>query len=222
MTKNEKQKKISGRDRAYAYIRSTVLSDPNVTKMFLSEQEVADQIGVSRTPVREAFLLLATENLLQLVPNRGALVVPAGPEEIQQVLQAREMIEVWAAHHLTVSHDVVASALNVRLQMQRDLPDTVSFDEFIELDRLFHLELIQFSGNPVLSQMYDVLQARHFTLGVKAIKRGTERREQVLIEHQAIVDGFASGDANKAEAAIKTHLAATYRSLVLPQLSMHT
>jgi DNA-binding GntR family transcriptional regulator len=217
MAKTNRSKKISGRDRAYRYVRGVVLSDPDAAGTFLNEQELADRIGVSRTPVREALFMLATENLLQLVPNRGALVVPAGPEEIQQVLQAREMIEIWSVRHGVSDLATVARALGARLQAQRDLPASASFDEFMELDRLFHLELIRLSGNPVLSQMYDVLQARHFTLGVKAIKRSAGRRDQVLAEHQAIVDGFAASDIGRTEAAIKTHLEATFKSLVMPR-----
>ncbi|WP_288425437.1 GntR family transcriptional regulator [uncultured Agrobacterium sp.] len=217
MANGKKEKKISGRDRAYTYIRNVILSDPATAGTFLSEQDVADQVGVSRTPVREAFLRLATENLLQLVPNRGALVLATGPQEIRQVLQAREMIEVWSARHALSNYSSVAKAMAARLQAQKELAADASFEEFIELDRLFHLELIKFSGNPVLSQMYDVLQARHFTLGVRAMRREEMRREHVLIEHEAIVEAFAAGDADRVEKAIKAHLDSTYQSLVLPR-----
>jgi DNA-binding GntR family transcriptional regulator len=52
---------------------------------------------------------------------------------------------------------------------------------------------------------------------VKAIKRSAGRRDQVLAEHQAIVDGFAAGDIDRTEAAIRTHLEATFKSLVMPR-----
>ncbi|AWN53012.1 GntR family transcriptional regulator [Methylobacterium sp. 17Sr1-1] len=211
-----KTKKISGRDRAYSYVRNIILSDPETAGTFLNEQELADRIGVSRTPVREALFMLATENLLQLVPNRGALVIPPSPDEIRQVMQAREMIEVWSVRHRVADHARIAATLEARVQAQRDLPNDAEFETFIELDRQFHLDLIRFSGNPVLSQMYEVLQARHITLGIKAMKRSAERLAQVLAEHQAIVDALAAGDLDRIEAAIRAHLDMTFRSLVLP------
>lgn len=66
----------SGREKAYAYLKDTVLTDPGMQGAFLSEQELADRVGVSRTPVREALLQLAAEDLVELVPKRGARVSP--------------------------------------------------------------------------------------------------------------------------------------------------
>ncbi|MBI0382182.1 GntR family transcriptional regulator, partial [Streptomyces albiflaviniger] len=62
----------SGREKAYAFLKETVLTDPDMQGRFLTEQEIADRIGISRTPIREALLLLAAEDLVQLVPKRGA------------------------------------------------------------------------------------------------------------------------------------------------------
>lgn len=216
MNKGAKEKKISGRDRAYNYVRNILLSEPSAAGTFLNEQELADQIGVSRTPVREALFMLATENLLQLVPNRGALIIPPSPEEIQQIMQAREMIETWSIRNSIANHKEISKALHERLQTQRDLPGNDGFETFIELDRQFHLDLIRFSSNPVLIQMYEVLQARHITLGIKAMKRSNDRRLQVLAEHQAIVDALADGAIEPIELAIRAHLDMTFRSLVFP------
>ncbi|WP_345033981.1 GntR family transcriptional regulator [Kutzneria kofuensis] len=60
---------VSGRDRAYDYLRNTVLADPAAQGTFLNEQDIADRIGVSRTPIREALLMLSAEELVRLVPS---------------------------------------------------------------------------------------------------------------------------------------------------------
>ena len=61
----------SGREKAYAYLRENVLTDPDVQGKFLNEQELAADIGVSRTPVREALLLLVADGLVELIPSAG-------------------------------------------------------------------------------------------------------------------------------------------------------
>ena len=63
-------KKSSGRERAYSHIRNTILTNPCFIGTFLNEREIADSLGISRTPVREAFMMLASEDLIDLKPNR--------------------------------------------------------------------------------------------------------------------------------------------------------
>src|SRR4051812_21008556 len=88
---------VTGRDRAYEYLKSTVLTDPGVQGEFLSEQEIADNVGVSRTPVREALLMLAAEGLVQLVPKRGAYIAPLTGKELRELVELRGVLERFAA-----------------------------------------------------------------------------------------------------------------------------
>ena len=74
-----------------------MLTDPGLVGTFINEQDVAAAVGVSRTPVREALLRLAAEDLVQLRPNRGAFLAPLSTEQTRQVIQARGVIETWAA-----------------------------------------------------------------------------------------------------------------------------
>ncbi|MDX6282702.1 MAG: hypothetical protein QOH03_3773 [Kribbellaceae bacterium] len=200
----------SGRDRAYQYLRGTVLSDPAVSGTFINEQAVATEVGVSRTPVREALLMLAAEDLVQLVPHRGAFVAPVPGREIAEMMQARGVIESWAATTCLASPDgAPVDAMSAVLEQQRAIVEAGDAKEFIELDSQFHALLVEAAGNTVLGRLYESLRARHVLLGVVALQRSTTRRQDVLAEHQAIVDGLASGDAAKAEAAILRHLDTT-------------
>src|SRR3954447_15480994 len=110
----------SGRDRAYQYLRGTVLSDPAVSGTFINEQAVATEVGISRTPVREALLMLAAEDLVQLVPHRGAFVAPVPGREIAEMMQARGVIESWAATTCLASPDgAPVEAMSAVLEQQR-------------------------------------------------------------------------------------------------------
>ncbi|MEV8372450.1 GntR family transcriptional regulator [Kribbella sp. NPDC056861] len=200
----------SGRDRAYQYLRGTVLSDPAVSGTFINEQAVATEVGVSRTPVREALLMLAAEDLVQLVPHRGAFVAPVPGREIAEMMQARGVIESWAAVTCLASPvGAPVEPMAAVVEQQRAIVEAGDAKEFIELDSQFHALLVEAAGNTVLGRLYDSLRARHVLLGVVALQRSTTRRQDVLAEHQAIVDGLASGDAAIAEAAILRHLDTT-------------
>jgi DNA-binding GntR family transcriptional regulator len=199
----------SGRDRAYQYLRGTVLSDPAVSGTFINEQAVATEVGVSRTPVREALLMLAAEDLVQLVPHRGAFVAPVPGREIAEMMQARGVMECWAATTCLTAGTTPVAPMSAVLEQQRAIVESGDAKDFIELDSQFHALLIEAAGNSVLGRLYDSLRARHVLLGVVALQRSATRRQDVLAEHQAIVDGLASGDTAAAEAAILRHLDTT-------------
>jgi DNA-binding GntR family transcriptional regulator len=199
----------SGRDRAYQYLRGTVLSDPAVSGTFINEQAVATEVGISRTPVREALLMLAAEDLVQLVPHRGAFVAPVPGREIAEMMQARGVIETWAAASSLASGDAPVEAMSAVLEQQRSIVDNGDAKEFIELDSQFHALLVDAAGNSVLGRLYDNLRAKHVLLGVVALQRSATRRQEVLAEHQAIVDGLVSGKPEAAEKAILSHLDST-------------
>ncbi len=199
----------SGRDRAYQYLRGTVLSDPAVAGTFINEQAVATEVGISRTPVREALLMLAAEDLVQLVPHRGAFVAPVPGREIAEMMQARGVIETWAATTSLASGDAPVEAMSAVLEQQRSIVGNGDAKEFIELDSQFHALLVDAAGNSVLGRLYDNLRAKHVLLGVVALQRSATRRQEVLAEHQAIVDGLVSGKPEVAEKAILSHLDST-------------
>ena len=199
----------SGRDRAYQYLRGTVLSDPAVSGTFINEQAVATEVGISRTPVREALLMLAAEDLVQLVPHRGAFVAPVPGREIAEMMQARGVIETWAATTSLAAGDAPVEAMSAVLEQQRSIVDNGDAKEFIELDSQFHALLVDAAGNSVLGRLYDNLRAKHVLLGVVALRRSATRRQEVLEEHQAIVDGLVSGKPEAAEKAILSHLDST-------------
>jgi len=125
------------------------------------------------------------------------------------MMQARGVIESWAATTCLASGDAPVEPMSAVLAQQRAIVDKGDAKEFIELDSQFHALLVAAGGNSVLGRLYDSLRARHVLLGVVALQRKATRRQDVLVEHQAIVDGLASGDAAAAEAAILRHLDTT-------------
>ena len=202
----------SGREKAYAYLRENILIDPEMQGRFLNEQELAAEIGVSRTPVREALLLLVSDGLVELIPQRGAYVPPVTGREISELMELRGVLESHAARLVIEQGAVPAETMRDTLGQQANLPDTLSAEaarEFIRLDTLFHQQLIDAAANELISRTYSKLHVRQILVGVSALFRAGGRREQVCAEHQDILDALVSGDAAEAQKAIDHHLAVT-------------
>ncbi|MFF0163972.1 GntR family transcriptional regulator [Streptomyces sp. NPDC005263] len=204
----------SGREKAYAYLKDTVLTDPAMQGAFLSEQELADRIGVSRTPIREALLQLAAEDLVELVPKRGARVSPLTGREIRELMELRGIVERYAAQQLVCGGGAPVAQLRSLLERQRELTGADQAREFIAVDHCFHSALVSAVGNALLDRHYDGLRSRQVRAGVVALFNQQGRQEAVLEEHEAILDALAAGDAQAAWAAIDHHLESTLKVLL--------
>ncbi|MEV6113895.1 GntR family transcriptional regulator [Streptomyces sp. NPDC052109] len=204
----------SGREKAYAYLKDTVLTDPEMQGVFLSEQDLADRIGVSRTPIREALLQLAAEELVELVPKRGARVAPLTGREIRELMELRGIVERYAAHRLVSVNGAQVTQLRSLLERQRELAGVADAREFIAVDHQFHAALVSAVGNALLDRHYDGLRSRQVRAGVVALFNQHGRQDAVLEEHEAILDALAAGDAEAACAAIDHHLQSTLKVLL--------
>ncbi|MFF4398715.1 GntR family transcriptional regulator [Streptomyces sp. NPDC001480] len=204
----------SGREKAYAHLKDTVLTDPEMQGAFLSEQELADRIGVSRTPIREALLQLAAEGLVELVPKRGARVAPLTGREIRELMELRGIVERYAAQQLVAGGGAPVAELRSLLERQRELTGADQAREFIAVDHRFHSALVSAVGNSLLDRHYDGLRSRQVRTGVVALFSRQGRQEAVLDEHEAILDALAAGDAQAACAAIDYHLESTLKVLL--------
>jgi DNA-binding GntR family transcriptional regulator len=204
----------SGRERAYEFLKDTVLSDPEMQGRFVSEQDVADRIGVSRTPIREALLLLAAEDLVQLVPKKGAYIAPVSGRQVAELMELRGMVERYAAERVLAAGTAPVAEMRAAVERQRELRGAHDAREFIDVDRRFHAALVAATGNELLTKMYEGLRARQVRVGVVALFRSAGRQDAVLHEHDAIVAALDAGDAEATARAISAHLEATLRVLL--------
>lgn len=202
----------AGRERVYEHLVREVLVDPRAQGAYLNEQEVADAVGVSRTPVREALLVLAAEGLVELVPRRGARVPVVTGREITELMELRTLLEVHAADVVLARRRAPVAAMAAVLDQQRALAGEdprASGRRFIELDRDFHQVLVDAAGNALVSRTYAGLRARQVLVGVEALLRSVDRQERVCTEHGEIVGALGAGDRPAAQEAIERHLAVT-------------
>ncbi|MBP2477270.1 DNA-binding GntR family transcriptional regulator [Crossiella equi] len=206
----------SGRERAYQFLKDSVLSDPDMQGQFINEQDLADRIGVSRTPIREALLMLAAEDLIRLVPKKGAYVPAVTPRELAELFELREVLESHAAGALIARGGIEAlEPMWNAYSRQAELVERAGqLREFIEQDHLFHSALVAAAGNQLYSRVYEGLRARQIVAGITAVYQGQARQREVLREHREILAALESGNLDTVHAAIRAHLAATLNVLL--------
>lgn len=208
---------LSGRDKAYVFVRDQVLTSPAATGTFLSEQDLATRIGVSRTPVREALLMLQAEGLVEMVPKRGAHVPAMSGRQISELMDLRGVLERHAATTSLRAGNVPASAMRSILVEQEDLADNRTDDaakDFIDLDGKFHQILVDAAGSELLSRTYAGLRARQLRVGLTALFSAADRQRNVCTEHEAIVTALEGGDEGLVQRAIDDHLEVTLQILL--------
>ena len=195
----------SARDRAYAFVRQGILQRRFKSGAFLEEELVSTAVGVSRTPVREAFHRLAAERWLELVPRRGALVRQVTAQELLDVYEARRVLESHAVRQLCGRRLGVPASSRVVLEEMAGY-GADSIEEHVRLDHQFHRGLVATLGNTVLIEMYDGLRARQQLVAVSAFGADPSRLQTILNEHAALLDAVAGHDGAAAEAVLSTHL----------------
>jgi len=206
----------SASERAYAALRDRVVSGALPGGTMLSEGEVADGLGMSRTPVREAFLRLQAEGWMQLFPKRGALVRPIEPDELAEVVEARHLVESAAVRTVTADDGATTSlvdSLRGLVAAQRAAAESADLDAFALLDVTFHQTIADAGGNSILTAFYSSLRDRQHRITARTVRAGQDRVETILAQHTALVDLVGAGDAAGFEAALAAHLGEIHRGI---------
>lgn len=206
----------AAQDVVFRWLKQHIASLPRKGGVFLTEAEVSQATGTSRTPVREALLRLEADGLLQIVPKKGAYVPPVTEADIDAVMQARGLVEEWCARRAADLGAALAAQLDELIERQTAQKDDPV--AFIESDREFHRVIVEAAGNPVLAGFYESLRDRQLRMGVYALTTSGRRIDEVLAEHGAIVAALRSRDGGRAVAAVARHLATTLAALRLPAI----
>ncbi|MGV9674018.1 GntR family transcriptional regulator [Nocardia sp. NPDC003482] len=204
----------SAPELAYEWLKNTILTLPRDEEMFLSEAQVAAASGTSRTPVREALLRLEAEGFVRRVPHKGAYIPALTDKDVDDVMQARRVVEEWSIAQVAANPGGVPDRLRDLIADQEADTDPV---EFIAHDLEFHTTVIRAAGNQVMHEFYRSLRDRQMRMGVRILLSDEQRKKQVLIEHAAIRDALAARDTEAAIHAVREHLDTTLSALKQPR-----
>lgn len=181
-------------ERAYAATKERILDGRYAGGELISEGDVAALVGLSRTPVREAFLRLEAEGLLRLYPKRGALVVPVSAAEVEDVIDTRLLVERHAIERVGRASAALAAGLQAEIAAQERLAADGDARGFVESDRRFHRLLVEATGNAILLALHDSLRDRQARMGLTALSADDDRGAEIVAEHRALAAAVAAGD----------------------------
>lgn len=206
-------------EAAYAVIREGILSGRFARGERLREEELAARVGVSRTPVREALRRLDAEGLIDFTPNRGARVTAWSERELEDLYEARALLESYGARLAArrITPDELDHLALVADQMQALAEQgPAAADELTTLNSDFHRSIVQASRNSQLDSM--VRGIMDVPLVYRTFQRYSPQRLRASqFHHQELVEALRAGDGEWAEAVMRTHILAA-RTTVLQSM----
>jgi DNA-binding GntR family transcriptional regulator len=180
----------------------------------LNERELSERLGVSRTPLREAFRMLAADGLLVQLPNRGAQVVALSPDDVRhafEVMASLEGLSGELAAARATNRDVAdLRALQAEMEeahARHDLPG------YYRVNRAIHERINAIAGNPILTQTFRTLNTRLHALRFRSnLVRG--KWDQAVAEHRDMIAALAAGDGARLREILVRHLKAKLRAVL--------
>ncbi|WWR14682.1 GntR family transcriptional regulator [Lachnospiraceae bacterium JLR.KK008] len=212
--KKEVSDKYSLRGRVFHKIREDILNGRYKGKEELKEVAIGEEMGVSRTPVREAFRQLELEGLIQIVPNKGAYVTGITAKDVKDIYMIRSLLEGlcarWATEHIS------------REQME-EMEENIFLSEFhaskghreqmAELDNRFHEIMYEACSSKMLE--HALKDYHQYVLRVRKKTLSTQTRSTASnAEHRKIMEAIKAGDGDMAEQLANRHMVNAYENIV--------
>lgn len=203
-------------EQVYDRVRDEVLTGALLPGVWIREQDLADALRVSRTPVREAIRRLAHDGLVEASPNRGVRVATLTADDVRDVYEVRELLEGSAAMRAAnLATDSDIRLLENALSAIDDLPDEAAAAH-IRADDAFHEAIFAISGSSTLRDLAARLNGR--VMRVKIMTRDTNPSELTRVQHTAILRAIREHDPDAALSAIRDHVR-THGRLVVERLA---
>ena len=197
--------------QSYEKLRAMVLSDQFEPDTIYSETRIAQELGISRTPVRDAIQHLAQEGFLDIIPSKGFRLHQMTEADLLHTFQIRCALEGFCAVQLAKNCRQRRAARTIEqleelLSLQRMVMNSShAVSEFLKYDLEFHQQLVSYLENDPISELFSSIQYRIDRMAARTLKT-PGRMEETLREHQAIVDFMKAGEAARTYEAVMTHL----------------
>jgi DNA-binding GntR family transcriptional regulator len=217
--KKEVSDKYSLRGRVFNRLREDILSGKYAEGDELKEVSIGDDLGVSRTPVREALRQLELEGLIQIIPNKGAYVTGITQQDVKDIYQIRSLLEGlcarWASQHITKEQ---LDELEENVYLARFHAEKQHYEQMALLDNRFHEILYESCNSRILRhQLADchsyVLRVRRKTLS------NEQRAPKSNEEHARLLEAIKNRDADEAQRLANLHVLNAYENLIQKDLA---
>lgn len=207
--------RVSLVEQAYGEIRRRILDNEYAQGHQVLEQELAAELGMSRTPIREALVRLQNENFVQLIPRHGMRVVPLSVNDLRDMYEVLTALELTAIERLARSKPE-APAFGSIEQALDDMDVAISRrdpDAWVKADERFHRMLVDLCGNGRLKMLADALwdQGHRARITTVRLRPHLEPSNQ---EHRAVVQAIRRGDWREARSRHLSHRLRTSREII--------
>ena len=183
---------------AYEAIRQSILSGQWKIGELYNEKAIAADLGISRTPVREALLELASQDLIIFLPRRGLMINRFTRRDVDEIFEVRKAIELAAVEKIVKTSppfdlfEIEESLLNQRKAVKQK-----DYLAFMEADRLFHTSFSELTNNRRIITILENIRDMIHVMGVKALAL-EGRALEVIEEHQTILEAVKKGNIEEA------------------------
>jgi DNA-binding GntR family transcriptional regulator len=198
-------------DQVYLAIRERISEGSLQRGARIHQEDLAEDLGVSRTPVREALRRLAAEGLVEMRANRGARVADLAVSDMASAYAARQVIEPGAAR-MAAAERLPGPLARMRAALSAQRRAIPSVRRSFDANREFHIALVEGSGNPFLLQFVERLWVAR--IGEVIYERQSETPERMRLdadEHERILAAIEDGNGRRAETLTRRHLADAMR-----------
>jgi DNA-binding GntR family transcriptional regulator len=194
------------RRRIYHFLREQLLSGEIQPHQHLIEAKIAQDIGTSRTPVREALHSLELEGLIESIPRVGYVVRPISEEEVEEICEIRAAIEGLAAcWAIEKAHKKLVAELVKNISISEDTVSKRDVRAFVDMDAQFHEIISKFSGSKRLLELAQTLRRHMLRYRIQSIYL-TDNVLRAIEGHKGILQAIEKGDVEEVNRAIKRHL----------------
>jgi len=187
-------------------LRQSILNNELTPNVIYNEQRIAQDLGISRTPVREALLELAAKRLVKFIPQKGVIINTFSLKEIDDAFEIRMALEGFSVQKICQGKSPVDTRdLETALNDQKKAVEARNEAGFMQSDRHFHIGFTRLTQNNYLIDMMEDIRDIMHLMGFKVL--GIPGRMQTVVqEHRKILDAVQNRDVSDAMKAMMSHL----------------
>jgi DNA-binding GntR family transcriptional regulator len=198
--------RTSLREQARVSLRASILGGELEAGRTYSAQALAERLGVSATPVREALLDMANMGLVEPLRNRGFRILTISEADLDEICEIREMLEAPAMRLVVERADAAQlKAVEPALEELEEAAREGDVAQFLVADRDFHLSLLEYTGNRRLVREVEQLRDQTRLVGISGLA-AAGRLEESAAEHRPILEALQAGDGARAERLMRDHI----------------
>ena len=201
------------RGQVYQILRSDICSGKYEPGFWLQEQELAAELGVSRSPVREALRQLVADGLVIEVPNKGVFVKEFSLRDIDEIFDMRVMLESYGIQKSR--RNLTAIRRQRFFELLEDLEKSCAagdMERYVQADEELHIRIVELGDNSLVESTYDRVRSMNQQFRVLSLA-SHQRFDESMVEHRKLIHALVVGDVATAEETVRVHLELARRTI---------